>query len=131
MATTLASASEAQATTTMFSTTTTAPAILVRDYEKDRGACTEECNAKGFCCTTRFGGCQQPTCTEGCHFAWYASAKDECTSQCRKASGKCSYTHNGTTFNQCGHYWDCGCPKEGDGNAGHSSGVWGSGNDCG
>jgi hypothetical protein len=101
------------------------------DLTSDRAACTAACNGvvtysetgtQGNCCNNDKGVCGNPSCTMGCHMAWYAATKAECVAECRQArhqqarhqpgeSQECLYTHpvSGTRFEFCRGQGECGC----------------------
>ena len=98
--------------------------LPARDLRVDRAACTAACNGfvtnpatgeHGHCGNNNNGVCGNPSCTTGCHIAWYAASKAECVDECRRISGKCDYTHPGvgpgttTRFDFCRGHAECGC----------------------
>ena len=105
------------------------------DLEADRAACTADCAAAGYCCTTNTGGCGQMTCSAGCHLAWHSADLNACFAACQEAAG-CEYTHEPSNdinshvnFQNCFGHEACGCPREGD--TGYDAdNVWGVSNDC-
>ena len=101
--------------------------VAARDLFDDRAACTEMCNAAGFCCTTDGGGCAQLTCTAGCHIAWHSESEEECIAECEAGGGQCPFETHGVTFTNCAGHTSCGCPA--DYPQGQS--AWGPSNDCG
>ena len=105
------------------STLPSAP-LPARDLRVDRAACTAACNGfvtnsatgeHGHCGNNNNGVCGNPSCTTGCHIAWYAASKAECVAECRRISGECRYTHPGvgpgttTRFDFCRGHAECGC----------------------
>ena len=104
------------------------------DVDLDRAACTAACGEAGFCCTTNWGGCQSPTCTAGCLYAYFSATEAECVAQCGVTSG-CEYafqpsndvtTH--VTFYNCQGHEQCGCPARS--HPSYSGSDWGAAGDC-
>jgi hypothetical protein len=95
--------------------------------EEERAKCTEACNNDGYCCDNQSGGCQRPTCSMGCLFAWFADTIADCEAECEAVSG-CSHKHgaSGIDLNLCGGHVGCGCPATNP----SGLGVWGDKNDC-
>jgi hypothetical protein len=96
------------------------PGQDVVDLDVDRAACTAACNdavtdpetgAKGHCCNNDKGVCANPSCTAGCHIAWYAATKASCVAECKMAVGQCTYTHpvSNAEFAFCRGQGECGC----------------------
>jgi len=105
--------------------------VPVRNLVTDRAACTAACGDLGYCCTNDNGGCQRPTCSAGCLFAWFADSQAECEAECSAAVGNCWYTHaeSDEDFAFCFGHESCGCPSEGD-DGYDADNLWGSSNDC-
>ena len=113
------------------------PTTVPPDLAADRAACTAACNTDGYCCTTEWGGCQNPTCTAGCHFAWYSASESACVATCTASKGTCEWSHAPSNDIATHVLWQfcqgpeqCGCPESGE--AGYDAdNEWGTSNDCG
>ena len=64
-------------------------------YASFREACTNKCNAEGYCCTGGFGGCNFVPCNEACHIAFFTDDVAACKAECARANSlNCEYMHS-------------------------------------